>query len=75
MAQQPRDISYPTSAPPTGMSHRHAHGFRQVLAAVAEALSAHPTGVRNASKTGASDRLRSAANSPTSGWAELLLKR
>jgi hypothetical protein len=72
MAQQPTNTSYPISEPPIGISTRHAHGFRQVLAAVAEAITAHPPAAR---RTSATDRLRSAATSPTSGWAELLLKR
>jgi hypothetical protein len=66
MAQETKNTSYPTSAAPTAMANRHAHGFRQLLAAVAEALSANPALTR---RSATADRLRSAANSPTSGWA------
>jgi hypothetical protein len=54
------------------MASRHAHGFRQVLAAVAEAFASHPPASR---RSPSADRLRSAANAPSSGWAEILLKR
>ena len=72
MAQHNPDTSYPTSAPPTGIATRHAHGLRQVLAAVA--LAAHRSPFDGPARASA-DRLRSAAHTPTCGWAELLLKR